>query len=238
MPSSRQCVARNSNPDNCWPISDRSHTHPVAQVNITRAAGLARGGCVFAPEELAQPLGEDGTFEQTGRDNRFEVAVAVGLPLRGVRGHGLGGGPLAGGGRLHSAHCTTRPISSTRSASARNVNARSASRGVIALVGMSTNLRTASDETLDSSVAQSTTPRLCWDHGKELGAYMSFNSVAQANHSGSSHHSVAQAAFTKCSNSNNDIENTRTRGRENEWQLTPAGKELETAIRHDAGRAK
>ena len=34
------------------------------------------------------------------------------------------------------------------------------------------------------------------------------------------------------------IENTRTRGRENEWQLTPAGKELETAIRHDAGRAK
>jgi DNA-binding IclR family transcriptional regulator len=34
------------------------------------------------------------------------------------------------------------------------------------------------------------------------------------------------------------IENTRTRGRENEWQLTPSGKELETAIRHDAGRAK
>jgi hypothetical protein len=34
------------------------------------------------------------------------------------------------------------------------------------------------------------------------------------------------------------IENTRTRGRENEWQLTPAGNELETAIRDDSRRVK
>jgi hypothetical protein len=34
------------------------------------------------------------------------------------------------------------------------------------------------------------------------------------------------------------IENTRTRGRENEWQLTPAGKELETAIRDDGRKVK
>jgi hypothetical protein len=34
------------------------------------------------------------------------------------------------------------------------------------------------------------------------------------------------------------IENTRTRGRENEWQLTPAGKELETAIRDDSRKVK
>jgi hypothetical protein len=31
-------------------------------------------------------------------------------------------------------------------------------------------------------------------------------------------------------------ENARTDGRENEWQLTASGSELETAIRHDAGR--
>jgi hypothetical protein len=34
------------------------------------------------------------------------------------------------------------------------------------------------------------------------------------------------------------IENTPTRGRENEWQLTAAGKELETAIRDDSRRVK
>jgi hypothetical protein len=34
------------------------------------------------------------------------------------------------------------------------------------------------------------------------------------------------------------IENTRTRGRENEWRLTPAGKELERAIRDDSRRVK
>jgi DNA-binding MarR family transcriptional regulator len=34
------------------------------------------------------------------------------------------------------------------------------------------------------------------------------------------------------------IENTRTRGRENEWQLTPAGKELERAVRDDSRRVK
>jgi DNA-binding MarR family transcriptional regulator len=36
------------------------------------------------------------------------------------------------------------------------------------------------------------------------------------------------------------IENTRTGGRENVWQLTASGRELETAIRHenpDAGRS-
>ena len=34
------------------------------------------------------------------------------------------------------------------------------------------------------------------------------------------------------------IENPRTRGRENEWQLTAAGRELETAIRDDSRRVK
>jgi DNA-binding MarR family transcriptional regulator len=34
------------------------------------------------------------------------------------------------------------------------------------------------------------------------------------------------------------IENTRTRGRENEWQLTPSGEELETAVRDDSRRVK
>jgi DNA-binding MarR family transcriptional regulator len=34
------------------------------------------------------------------------------------------------------------------------------------------------------------------------------------------------------------IENTRTGGRENEWQLTASGEELETAIRHDTRRGK
>jgi hypothetical protein len=34
------------------------------------------------------------------------------------------------------------------------------------------------------------------------------------------------------------IENTRTGGRENEWQLTASGEELETAVRHDTRRGK
>ena len=84
----------------------------------------ARGGCVFAPEALAQPFGQDrARSHEAGHGLLLEVEAGGSVwsfeeGLVGVRAWGWNGIPptrgLAGGGWLHGAHCTTRPISSTR----------------------------------------------------------------------------------------------------------------------------
>src|ERR1700677_4628253 len=99
-----------------------------------RACGLgARGGCLLAPEELAQavmhPVGEDGRRGDARHDDRF---VAVNVRLVGIgaglRARRVCGGRPAGGGWLHGAHCT--PASSSTIASTNSVTALASSRSL------------------------------------------------------------------------------------------------------------
>jgi hypothetical protein len=83
-----------------------------------------------APEQLAKELGDrwgDGKVrpDEFGCGGRLEVQrspVFSRVLVFAVGGPGIVPGGRTGGGWLHGAHCTTRPASSTRIASTRNVS--------------------------------------------------------------------------------------------------------------------